>query len=284
MRKITDMLVLYVLCAVLESACGITNHVVVSLLLLFIEVCAVIYLQSMAGRTFAVTVYLLSFLVIKETSYGFPVVLYAVWEQVLEAWEKKEIKRTAVAGITVFLWAFFGVAASRYILSGTDRIQWQILWIVFDMLAVYLRQMTWQDRELQKEFIRIQDDDREYNRMLKLKNRYLIEKQDAQVYSATLKERNRIAREIHDNVGHLLSRALIQTGAVIAVSRDEQTKPLLLSIKETLDCAMNNIRNSVHDLHDESVDLEQTVREMTEKQRGIRSVTNMICHRTCRRN
>lgn len=93
MRKITDMLVLYVLCAVLESACGITNHVVVSLLLLFIEVCAVIYLQSMAGRTFAVTVYLLSFLVIKETSYGFPVVLYAVWEQVLEAWEKKEIKK-----------------------------------------------------------------------------------------------------------------------------------------------------------------------------------------------
>ena len=244
MRKITDMLVLYVLCAVLESACGITNHVVVSLLLLFIEVCAVIYLQSMAGRTFAVTVYLLSFLVIKETSYGFPVVLYAVWEQVLEAWEKKEIKRTAVAGITVFLWVFFGVAASRYILSGTDRIQWQILWI------------------------RIQDDDREYNRMLKLKNRYLIEKQDAQVYSATLKERNRIAREIHDNVGHLLSRALIQTGAVIAVSRDEQTKPLLLSIKETLDCAMNNIRNSVHDLHDESVDLEQTVREMTEKAEG----------------
>ena len=167
-----------------------------------------------------------------------------------------------------FLWVFFGVAASRYILSGTDRIQWQILWIVFDMLAVYLRQMTWQDRELQKEFIRIQDDDREYNRMLKLKNRYLIEKQDAQVYSATLKERNRIAREIHDNVGHLLSRALIQTGAVIAVSRDEQTKPLLLSIKETLDCAMNNIRNSVHDLHDESVDLEQTVREMTEKAEG----------------
>lgn len=114
MRKITDMLVLYVLCAVLESACGITNHVVVSLLLLFIEVCAVIYLQSMAGRTFAVTVYLLSFLVIKETSYGFPVVLYAVWEQVLEAWEKKEIKRTAVAGITVFCGRFWRCGIALY--------------------------------------------------------------------------------------------------------------------------------------------------------------------------
>ena len=263
MRKITDMLVLYVLCAVLESACGITNHVVVSLLLLFIEVCAVIYLQSMAGRTFAVTVYLLSFLVIKETSYGFPVVLYAVWEQVLEAWEKKEIKRTAVAGITVFLWAFFGVAASRYILSGTDRIQWQILWIVFDMLAVYLRQMTWQDRELQKEFIRIQDDDREYNRMLKLKNRYLIEKQDAQVYSATLKERNRIAREIHDNVGHMLTRAIMLTGAIKVVNKNKSLCPSIDNLEECLSTAMNNIRESVHNLHNNSISLENTIKNLT---------------------
>lgn len=263
MRKITDMLVLYVLCAVLESACGITNHVVVSLLLLFIEVCAVIYLQSMAGRTFAVTVYLLSFLVIKETSYGFPVVLYAVWEQVLEAWEKKEIKRTAVAGITVFLWVFFGVAASRYILSGTDRIQWQILWIVFDMLAVYLRQMTWQDRELQKEFIRIQDDDREYNRMLKLKNRYLIEKQDAQVYSATLKERNRIAREIHDNVGHMLTRAIMLTGAIKVVNKNESLCPSIDNLEECLSTAMNNIRESVHNLHNNSISLENTIKNLT---------------------
>ena len=263
MRKITDMLVLYVLCAVLESACGITNHVVVSLLLLFIEVCAVIYLQSMAGRTFAVTVYLLSFLVIKETSYGFPVVLYAVWEQVLEAWEKKEIKRTAVAGITVFLWVFFGVAASRYILSGTDRIQWQILWIVFDMLAVYLRQMTWQDRELQKEFIRIQDDDREYNRMLKLKKRYLIEKQDAQVYSATLKERNRIAREIHDNVGHMLTRAIMLTGAIKVVNKNESLCPSIDNLEECLSTAMNNIRESVHNLHNNSISLENTIKNLT---------------------
>lgn len=263
MRKITDMLVLYVLCAVLESACGITNHVVVSLLLLFIEVCAVIYLQSMAGRTFAVTVYLLSFLVIKETSYGFPVVLYAVWEQVLEAWERKEIKRTAVAGITVFLWVFFGVAASRYILSGTDRIQWQILWIVFDMLAVYLRQMTWQDRELQKEFIRIQDDDREYNRMLKLKNRYLIEKQDAQVYSATLKERNRIAREIHDNVGHMLTRAIMLTGAIKVVNKNKSLCPSIDNLEECLSTAMNNIRESVHNLHNNSISLENTIKNLT---------------------
>ena len=36
------------------------------------------------------------------------------------------------------------------------------------------------------------------------KNRKLLEEQDTEIYMATLKERNRIAREIHDNVGHML--------------------------------------------------------------------------------
>ena len=34
---------------------------------------------------------------------------------------------------------------------------------------------------------------------------------------ATLRERNRIAREIHDNVGHMLSRSILQMGALITI-------------------------------------------------------------------
>lgn len=41
---------------------------------------------------------------------------------------------------------------------------------------------------------------------------------------ATLNERNRIAREIHDNVGHLLSRSLLQVGALQVVNRDETVR------------------------------------------------------------
>ena len=36
------------------------------------------------------------------------------------------------------------------------------------------------------------------------KNKELLEKQDYEIQVATLNERNRIAREIHDSVGHLL--------------------------------------------------------------------------------
>lgn len=70
---------------------------------------------------------------------------------------------------------------------------------------------------------------------------------------ATLNERNRIAREIHDNVGHLLSRSLLQVGALQVVNRDETVRQGLDTMRDTLSGAMDSIRRSVHDLHDESV-------------------------------
>ena len=53
------------------------------------------------------------------------------------------------------------------------------------------------------------------------KNKELLEKQDYEIQVATLNERNRIAREIHDSVGHLLSRSILQLGALKAVHRQE---------------------------------------------------------------
>ncbi|ACU94761.1 signal transduction histidine kinase [Cryptobacterium curtum DSM 15641] len=52
--------------------------------------------------------------------------------------------------------------------------------------------------------------------MLKLKraNARFHEAQDAQIRAATLSERARIARDIHDNVGHLLTRLIFQVKAL----------------------------------------------------------------------
>ena len=57
---------------------------------------------------------------------------------------------------------------------------------------------------VEQEYRKTRDDSKERNLLLHEKNRSLIEKQDYEIYTATLQERNRIAREIHDNVGHLL--------------------------------------------------------------------------------
>ena len=57
--------------------------------------------------------------------------------------------------------------------------------------------------------------------MLQEKNKNLMEKQDYEIYLATLRERNRIAREIHDNVGHMPSRSILQMGALITIHKEE---------------------------------------------------------------
>lgn len=78
---------------------------------------------------------------------------------------------------------------------------------------------------------------------------------DNEIYMARLKERNRIAREIHDNVGHMITRVIVQMQAIKIINRDDNVGKQLDSVSETLDLAMTGIRKSVHELHDDSIDL-----------------------------
>lgn len=139
-----------------------------------------------------------------------------------------------------------------------------VLWLCTSALSVFLAYKTEKKQFLARELIRIRDSGEELNLMLKEKNESLIEKQDYEIYLATLKERNRIAREIHDNVGHMLSRSILMTGALLTMEKEGIVHEQLLNMKETLDLAMNSIRQSVHGLHDDSIDLEQAVREIAE--------------------
>ncbi len=108
------------------------------------------------------------------------------------------------------------------------------------------------------------DDSTERNLLLKEKNKTLLEKQDAEIYNATLKERNRIAREIHDNVGHLLSRSILLVGALKMISATQpQLAEPLGNLENTLNDAMDNVRKSVHDLHDESINLKEALEGLT---------------------
>nr|WP_269141958.1 histidine kinase [Lientehia hominis] len=102
----------------------------------------------------------------------------------------------------------------------------------------------------------MQDTTREKALHLEKKNVELMEKQDYEVRLATLDERNRIAREIHDNVGHLLTRSLLQVSALLVVHKqEEELKEQLEQVKNTLSDAMDSVRSSVHDLHEGAMDL-----------------------------
>ena len=118
-----------------------------------------------------------------------------------------------------------------------------------------------QDAKLRK----IRDDSTELNLLLKEKNKNLLEKQDYEIYTATLRERNRIAREIHDNVGHMLSRSILMVGALKALNTQKVTEGPLDQREDTLNAAMNSVRESVHDLHDESVNLKEVLESLAEE-------------------
>lgn len=106
------------------------------------------------------------------------------------------------------------------------------------------------------------DSMREQALALEARNRDLRDKQDYEVHVATLRERGRIAREIHDNVGHLLTRAVLQVEAMQVVhAQNEQITRELAPVGATLSEALASVRASVHALHDDALDLEGQVRE-----------------------
>jgi len=147
---------------------------------------------------------------------------------------------------------------------------WQPVYFVSLIgLSFWLQYITERMLEIEKKYLNLRDDTTENERKMKEKNKELMEKQDYEIHVATLTERNRIAREIHDNVGHMLSRSILQMGALQTIHKEEPLHGQLVSVSETLNEAMNNIRESVHDLHDESVDLHDeilnVIKEMRER-------------------
>lgn len=137
-------------------------------------------------------------------------------------------------------------------------------WLIaaFIIVAYILKYNTVSLQIIKKDYYKLRDNTTEKSMQLEKKNKELLGKQDYEINLATLKERNRIARDIHDNVGHLLSRSLLQIGALLTINRDEQMSESLRLIKDTLSEALDSIRSSVHDLHEESIDLQTEIQKL----------------------
>lgn len=129
--------------------------------------------------------------------------------------------------------------------------------LMISLLAAFSCAKSVSNRQLREKNKQSRDNSTELQKIMSRRNRELQENLDYEIHITALNERNRIAREIHDNVGHLLSRSLLQTGALSAVCpKDrEDMKASIDGLKDTLNSAMNSIRESVHGIRDESLDL-----------------------------
>lgn len=140
-----------------------------------------------------------------------------------------------------------------------------LLTAILSVAVTLLSLRTAQLEREQQRMRRTRDELQERTLALEARNRDLADRQDYEVELATLAERARIAREIHDNVGHQLTRASLQAEALRVVHADE---PGVAAVKRTIDEALQLVRTSVHALNDNAVDLSVQLERIVE---GARS-------------
>mgnify|MGYP000852124900 FL=1 len=123
-------------------------------------------------------------------------------------------------------------------------------------LAALLALRTVQEETARRSLHAVRDDLREKVLTLQDTNAQLLQAQDYELRAAALAERTRIAREIHDGVGHLLTRLLLQVKALQVVHRDEPGVVAdLTTLDSGLDEALDSMRRSVHALSDDGEEL-----------------------------
>ncbi|MDF2804016.1 MAG: two-component sensor histidine kinase [Anaerocolumna sp.] len=136
---------------------------------------------------------------------------------------------------------------------------YNLLMLAFTLLFLIL---SWILKYKSISFIRLKNDyneqrdtSTEFTLLQEQKNQSILENQDYEINLATLNERNRISKDIHDNIGHLLSRSLLQIGALLTVTHEDITKEGLSMLKSSISDGMDSIRNSIHNMYEESIDL-----------------------------
>lgn len=130
---------------------------------------------------------------------------------------------------------------------------------LFSVLAYLIQHYSRRIDALLLTYYKYRDESTQAERYLKEKNAILIQQQDYEISLAMVSERNRIARDIHDNVGHILTRSILQTGAIQVINQNPELKQPIQDLQQTLNTAMTSIRNSVHNLHQDTIDIKHTI-------------------------
>lgn len=243
MRKLTDKLVIFIVSAALYIPSASNIYMVVPILIAIILSAIISYKDDDRITIPIFCAYLVICFTKPEFLFFIPLICY-----------------DAILLKTKWLWvlSFLPLLANpgqTFLLSS-----WLVAAIV--IAAYILNHRTASLLNMEEQYYVLCDNSKEISMKFERQNKELIEKQDYEVHLATLSERNRIARDIHDNVGHLLSRSILQVGALLAINKDEETQESLRLIKSTLSEAMDSIRSSVHDLHEEAIDLQTEIQKL----------------------
>ncbi|MGI5971311.1 MAG: sensor histidine kinase [Oscillospiraceae bacterium] len=237
MPKLLNKSVILLCCLFLYISAHSDLYIVAPIIIIIIYSSLATIFESPAFRIGAFLAFCAAGIFYPELTYFVPLALYDIYL------EKK---------------AYIGFAALIPVSVSFSEAQWEIVvsLILLSFISYLIKRYALKITSLNLSLNKLRDDAREFEFRMNEKNRDLMEKQDYEINLATLRERNRIARDIHDSVGHVMSSSILQVGALIATAKDESVKKSLEDLKQTLTSGMDSIRNSIHDLHDDSLDLD----------------------------
>lgn len=124
--------------------------------------------------------------------------------------------------------------------------------LVLTFFSNYMADLWRTDHKRLKETLYALDEETQRSNLLHRRYLALEESQGLLQSNAILQERQRIARDIHDHVGHDLTSAILQLKALEYRLEDPSW---ILPIRALLQESMTQVRNSVHNLHDQSLHL-----------------------------
>ncbi len=136
--------------------------------------------------------------------------------------------------------------------------------LLFITISIILKDRNIKYEMLERDYFDFQDNI-EYERdtlIKKLQNTNELIDENAEL--AVIKERARIARDIHDNLGHSLTRSLYQ------IKMHEMKSGIDLSdLKENINNSMIDIRNSIHNLQNTTIDLKEEIEKIAASENNL---------------
>ena len=134
--------------------------------------------------------------------------------------------------------------------------------LILTVFSVYVSYINIKHSDLVLEYVKTRDKFKEDSLLLEKYNDQLKKDKEKSVHIAILTERNRIAKELHDAIGHALSSSILQVESIKIISKEELVKDKLGILQDTLTRGMNDIRVSIHNLHNESFDLKEQIEKL----------------------
>ncbi len=149
-----------------------------------------------------------------------------------------------------------------YIFSGSLQTVWEGLptFVAGLVFIVVFTQMALNEEAARREVERLVNE-------LTIANQRLREYADEIEGLATIRERNRLAREIHDGLGHYLTTIHMQIQAAAAVNKryPKKAQEMLNKAQALTQEALEDVRESVAALRERSVDISTPLPEMIHK-------------------